>query len=79
MPLQVSQEVQLRHRRAHQQHLTVILEGPGDLTEESRLVVGMIPDPQILLVGVTMNVRPRRVNDLLPTFSASTSKTRASF
>jgi hypothetical protein len=71
--------VQLRHRRAHQQHLTVILEGPGDLTEESRLVVGMIPDPQILLVGVTMNVRPRRVNDRLPDLLASTSKTRASF
>ena len=46
----------------------MILEGPRDLAEESRLVVGMIPDPQVLLVGVTMNVTPRRVNDRLSDF-----------
>ncbi len=63
VPLQVSEKVQLGHRRAHEQHLTLLLKSPRDLTEEAPLVVGMIPHPQILLVDVTMNVRTPRVHD----------------
>jgi hypothetical protein len=60
MLLHVSQKVKLRLRRAHKQDLTAALQGPGDLTEESWLVVGMVPDAQVLFVGMAVNVRSRR-------------------
>jgi len=38
------------------------IEGPRNLVEEAVLVVGMISDANVLFVGVTMNVRPRRMD-----------------
>jgi hypothetical protein len=60
MLLRVSQKVELRLRRAHQQDRTAALQRPRDVTEESWLVVGMVPDAKVLLVGVTVNVRSWR-------------------
>jgi hypothetical protein len=57
------EEVQLRLRRADDEDLTVILERLRHLPKETMLVVGMIPDPQVLLVGVPMNVPARRMNE----------------
>jgi hypothetical protein len=63
--LQEPQEVQLRLRRAHEEDVTAALEGPRHLVKEARLVIGMIPDSQVSLVGVTVNVRLRRMYDRL--------------
>jgi len=64
--LREPEEVELRLRRADDQDLRVRLERLRHLAKEAMLVVGMIPDPQILFVGVAMNVPARRVNERLP-------------
>jgi hypothetical protein len=63
--LHVPEEVQLRFRRAHEENLTATLQRPSDLAKEPGLIVGMIPDSQVLFVGVPVNVRTRRVDDRL--------------
>jgi hypothetical protein len=63
MLLHVPKEVQLRLRRTHEEDLFGALQRPSDLVKETMLVVGMIPDSQVLFVGVTMNVGARRIDD----------------
>jgi len=58
--VEVPEEVQLGLGRSHQKDLTVTLEGAGHLPKVPVLVVGVVPDAQIDLVGVAMDVRPGR-------------------
>lgn len=54
--LHVPEEVQLRLRRADEQDLTLALERASHLVEEAMLVVRVVPDPQVLFLGVPMDV-----------------------
>jgi len=63
--VEVTEEVQLRLGRSHEKDLTVTLEGAGDLPKVLVLVVGMVPDAQINLVYVTMDVRAGRIDGRL--------------
>jgi hypothetical protein len=65
VPLDVPEEVQLRRRRTDDEDLAAIVEGSGDLVKEPMLVVGMVPDADILLVRVTVDVGAWRMNDRL--------------
>jgi len=61
--LREAEEMQLRFRGADDQDLTVRIERLRHLAKEAMLVVGMVPDPQVLLIGVAMNVPARRVHE----------------
>jgi hypothetical protein len=60
--VEVAEEVQLRLGRSHEKDLTVTVEGAGDLAKVLLLVVGVVPDTQIDLVGVAMDVRAGRID-----------------
>lgn len=55
--VQVSEEVELGLGRTDEKDLTVFLQCTGDLAKVFVLVVGMVPDAQIDLLGVAMDVR----------------------
>ena len=65
MLLHVSEEVEFRLSRANQKNLAAILERPRDFVEISVLIVWVVPDPHVDLVGVTMDVRARCIDDRL--------------
>jgi hypothetical protein len=52
--LDEAEKVKLRLGRANEKNLAVTFEGAGDLAKVPVLVVGVIPDAQVELVGVTM-------------------------
>jgi len=61
--LHVPVEVQLRLRRTDDEDLAFARERAGDRLKIPVLVVGMIPDADVLFVRVTMDVPARRLND----------------
>ncbi len=67
VPLQVhvSEEVELRVTGTDEKDLdrTASLEGPDDLSKVPVLIVGVIPDAQVDLIGVTMDVTAGRIDD----------------
>ena len=80
MLVDVFEEVQLRLSRTDKKNLTVPLQGARDLAKVPVLVVGVVPDADVDLIGVTMDVRGRGESTIdCSTLSASTSKIRASF
>ena len=56
MLVEVSEEVKLRLSGADKKHLAVPIEGPGDLAKVPVLITGVVPDAEIDLVCVTMDV-----------------------
>ena len=68
MLLRVFEVVQLGFRGSHEEDLTATLERDRNLVEEPMLVVRMMPDPQVLFIGVTMNVRARRMHERVLNF-----------
>jgi hypothetical protein len=61
--LHVLEEVQLGLRRTDDENLVLALERVRHLVKEAMLVVRVIPHPQVLFLGMPMNVRAWRVND----------------
>lgn len=61
----VFEEVQLRLGRSHEENLTVTLEGARDLAEVPVLVIGVVPDADVDLIGVAMDVRAGGIDERL--------------
>jgi hypothetical protein len=59
----VSEEVELRLGRPHDEDFTTPIQTARDLVKEPMLVVRMVPDPQRVFVVVAMDVDTGRVND----------------
>jgi hypothetical protein len=53
----VPEEMKLRLSRANEKNLAVTFEGARDLAKVAVLVIGVIPDAQVDLVGVAMDMR----------------------
>lgn len=61
--VEVSEEVELRLRWPDEKDVAVTLEGARDLAKVPMLVVGVIPDAQVDLIGVTMDVASGRIDE----------------
>ena len=59
----VFEKVQLRLGGSHEKNLTVTLEGASDLSKVPVLVIGVVPDPDVHLIGVAMDVRAGGIDD----------------
>jgi hypothetical protein len=53
----VFEKVQLRLSRADKKKLTVASKGAHDLSKVAVLVIGVVPDADVDLIGVAMDVR----------------------